>query len=325
MKGGGSAGAEMSSGRRPIALNINFDSIAACLEAKGVEVDRRTFVDPSFGTIMDRFHRLADEYGAPLTIYVIGHDLESSANRSAVRAWSERGDEIGNHTWTHVQGLSRLSLDETRREIRRAHDVIAETVGRPPTGFIAPGWATTRFVVQTLIELDYRYDTSLAPSWVQLVGQAKLRLSSSGIVEVPLLRRGDLTGLLWGSRHAYRATTSRPWRPNRTGLPMLPLPTGPWRMPVWHTMGFLMSRARWEKLLRSAIADTGAFYYLMHPLDLLDPDTDLVGLPDAIRKIDRALVPLEEKLRLLRRSLDIVAEYAEFVTMERLAEQAFSR
>lgn len=318
-------GAEMSSVRRPVALNINFDSVAACLEAHGVKVDRRTFVDPSFGAIMDRFHTLADEYGAPFSTYVIGRDLESGANRAAVRRWSERGDEIGNHTWTHVQGLSRLSLDETRREIGRAHDVIADTVGRAPAGFIAPGWATTPFVVQTLTELGYRYDTSLAPSWVQLVGQLKLRLTSSGIVEVPLLRRGDLTGLLWGSRRAYRATASRPWRPNRTGLPMLPLPTGPFRMPVWHTMGFLLSPARWEKLLRSALADNEAFYYLMHPLDLLDPDTDLVGMPDAIRKIDRALVPLDQKLRLLRRSLDIVAEHAEFVTMEQLAEHAFAR
>jgi hypothetical protein len=56
---------------------------------------------------------------------------------------------------------------------------------------------------------------------------------------------------------------------------------------------------------------------------LLDPDTDLVGLPDAVRRIERITVPLKEKMALLRRSLDVMAERAEFVTMERLAELSF--
>lgn len=305
-----------------VALNINFDSVAACLRAHGVDIDYDTFVDPSFGPIMDRFQRLADEYDAPLTVYVVGEDLLSSRNRERVRTWSEQGHEIGNHTWTHVHGLSNMGLDATRAEIGKAHDAIAETTGAPPRGFIAPGWSTSPFVTRVLIELGYLYDTSLTPSWPQLLGQLKLRLTNSAIVDVPLLRRRDLPGVLWGSRQPYRATVSRPWRPNTTGLTMLPLPTGPFRVPVWHTMSFLMSRGRWESLLRKAMERSRAFYYLMHPLDLLDPDSDLVGLSDAIGHLDRATVPLTEKLARLRHSLDVIAERARFVTMERLAEQA---
>jgi hypothetical protein len=177
--------------------------------------------------------------------------------------------------------------------------------------------------VQVLTELGYGYDTSLTPSWVQLLALAKLRLNSSGDVSVPLLRR-DLPGLLWGCRQPYRATVARPWRPNGSGLATLPLPTARFRLPVWHTMGFLMSPARWERVLRSAMDRNRAFYYLMHPLDLLDPDTDLVGMPDAVRKVERITVPLKEKMALVRRSLDLMAEHGEFVTMERLAQLAFA-
>jgi peptidoglycan/xylan/chitin deacetylase (PgdA/CDA1 family) len=313
----------MTEPRQQIALNVNFDSLSECLRLSGLGVDHRAFVDPSFGAIMERFRKLADEYGAPLTIYVIGRDLLSPTHRRQVKEWSEDGHEIGNHTWSHLQTLSNLSLDETRSEIRQAHELIGETTGRAPRGFIAPAWSTSPFVIQVLTELNYRYDTSLTPSWLQLLALLKLRLNSSASVRVPLVRR-DLPGLLWGCRSPYRATAARPWRPNDAGLAMLPLPTGPFRLPVWHTMGFLMNPGRWERLLRKALTMNRAFYYLMHPVDLLDPDTDLVGMPDAVRKIERITVPLKDKMALLRRSLDVMAERAEFVTMERLAERAFA-
>ena len=307
---------------QPIALNINFDSLSECLRLGGVAVDHRTFVDPCFGAIVDRFRRLADEYGAPLTIYAIGRDLLSPSHRMRVSEWAEEGHEIGNHTWSHPQTLSNMSLAETRREIEAAHDIIGEAAGRAPRGFIAPAWSTSPFVVQVLTELNYRYDTSLTPSWVQLIALLKLRLNSSARASVPVLRR-DLPGLLWGCRSPYRATAARPWQPNKAGLPMLPLPTGRFRLPVWHTMSFVLSERRWESLLRKAMTTNQAFYYLMHPVDLLDPDTDLVGLPDAVRKIERIMIPLKEKMALLRRSLDVLAERGEFVTMERLAESTF--
>ena len=308
---------------QPIALNINFDSLSECLRLSGVAVEHRSFVDPCFGPIMDRFRRLADEFGAPLTVYVIGRDLLSAEHRSAVKEWAADGHEIGNHTWSHPQGLSNMSLDETRDEISRAHELIGETTGTAPRGFIAPAWSTSPDVVRVLTELKYGYDTSLTPSWVQLVALMKLRLNSSNGVSVPLVRR-DLPGLLWGSRQPYRATAARPWRPNGAGLATLPLPTDRLRFPVWHTMGFRMSPKRWEGMLRRSMAMNRAFYYLMHPVDLLDPDTDLVGMPDAVRRIERITVPYKQKLELLRRSLDVMAEQAEFVRMDRLAELSFA-
>jgi hypothetical protein len=178
--------------------------------------------------------------------------------------------------------------------------------------------------VQALTEMKYRYDTSLTPSWVQLIALLKLWLNSSRDVPLPLLRK-DLSGLLWGCRRPYRATPQRPWQPNRTGLAVLPLPTGPFRLPVWHTMGFVLRRGGWERLLRKSLAMNPAFYYLMHPVDLLDPDTDLVGFPSAVRRIERIMVPLREKMALLRRSLDVLADRAEFVTMEALADHALGR
>ena len=158
---------------------------------------------------------------------------------------------------------------------------------------------------------------------MQLIALLKLRFNSNGRVAVPVVRR-DLPGLLWGCRSPYRATASRPWHPNDAGLPVLPLPTARFRVPVWHTMSFVVSERWWETLLRRAMATNRAFYYLMHPVDLLDPGEDLAGLPSSIRKVERIMVPLKKKVALLRRSLDVMAERAEFVTMEALAGAVFT-
>jgi peptidoglycan/xylan/chitin deacetylase (PgdA/CDA1 family) len=305
-----------------VALNLNLDSLSECLRLVGVDVDHRTFVDPCFFAVMDRFLALARRYNAPLSVYVIGQDLLCPDHRRQVRLWSDLGCEIGNHTWSHPQSLSNLSLEETRREVIRAHDIIAEAADTPPAGFIAPAWSTSPTLVRILTEAGYRYDTSLIPSWVQLLALAKLRAKSRADRPIPVLRK-DLSGLLWGCRQPFLATPGRPWRPNERGLPTLPLPTGPARLPIWHTMAFLMPAKTWEWVLRKGLSTNRAFYYVMHPADLLDPDKDLRGLPSALRGIERLDLALAEKMALMQRSLDIIAENAQFVTMQELARRTF--
>jgi hypothetical protein len=312
----------MKRAKKYVALNVNFDSLSECLRLAGVAVDHRTFVDPCFHAVMGRFLDLAARYNAPLSVYLIGQDLLCEDHRTQVKRWSDSGCEIGNHTWSHSQALGNFPVENAREEIARAHDLIADTIGTPPRGFIAPAWSTSPAVIQILTEMGYRYDTSLIPSWVQLVALAKLRLQSKTDLPIPILRK-DLCGLLWGCRQPYRATPRYPWQPNGRGLPVLPLPTGPGRLPIWHTMAFMLPPKGWEWVLRKGLASNRAFYYVMHPADLLDPNEDLRGLPSSLPGIERMHHSIEEKLSLLRRSLDIIAEDAEFVTMEELARRTF--
>ncbi len=311
----------MGDKKRLIALNINFDSLAECLKLSGIEVDSTFFVDPCFFAIMDRFNRIVSEYNAPLSIYLIGKDLLASQHRNQVKKWSEKGHEIGNHSWSHPQSLSNMSSEDIRLEVKQAHDIISETIGHPPKGFIAPAWSTSPQLIQILIELGYKYDTSSIPSWVQLAVLAKLKMKSK-FHNIPLFRK-DFMSFFKGCTQPYLATPENPWQPNLHGLAVLPLPTSQFRIPIWHTMSFLMLQPVFDYFFRHSIEQSKVFYYLMHPLDLLDPKVDLPGLSKDISAIERINIPIEKKEALLRHSLDILSREGEFVTMDELSRHIF--
>jgi len=107
-----------------IGLSINLDSMRECLKLAGAGEAPAGFRDSAFFEIMDRFLSLAGRWQAPLTIFVIGRDLEDPANRARVAEWSALGHEIGNHTYSHFQNLGNLPPARIRDEIRRTHDLI---------------------------------------------------------------------------------------------------------------------------------------------------------------------------------------------------------
>lgn len=308
---------------RPLALNINFDSLSECLKlVRGLPTT--DFRDPCFFEVMDRFLLIAAEYDAPLTIFVIGRDLENNANAEAVARWHEMGHEIGNHSYSHRQDLYLLPRDQVSEEIEKAHELIAHTTGTPPRGFIAPGWTACDHVVNELRRLNYLYDTSLAPTWLLLISQVALRLKSPGGVEMIPWLRADWRACLFGRRHPYVPKVDNYLRaqanPGR-GLPvMLPLPTVPWlRMGIWHTLSFINPRL-YHWLLEHAIRSSQSPYYLMHPSDLIDPDMDLAGFGDDLRGIQRMSVPLTEKEAHLRRALELLTTLGRFVRMSDIAQ-----
>src|SRR5262245_298697 len=110
------------------AININFDSLS---EALGFP---QGFHDKTYFEIADRFFAIAKKYGFKYSIYVIGKDLEQAENRHAVQSWANNGHEIGNHSWSHRLNLGALPYDEMYREVKQAHDAIANTLGTSPHG-----------------------------------------------------------------------------------------------------------------------------------------------------------------------------------------------
>src|ERR1700730_10861303 len=120
----------------PISISINFDTLN---EAYGFPPGYR---DPSFFAAFDRIAELAARYAFPLSIYMIGRDLEHPDHAARVKDCAAMGHEIGNHTWSHHFNIGSLPKDMIRSEIARAHDRIAEVTGIEPVGFICPAWAT---------------------------------------------------------------------------------------------------------------------------------------------------------------------------------------
>lgn len=312
------------------ALNINFDSLRTIIYQKSYGDDQylEKVDDPCFFAILERFVKLAEKYGVPLSFYMIGKDLENTKVADRVLHLSKRGHEIGNHSYSHISNLGNLPYSKIEQEIYKAHLIITDVLnGRNPDGFIAPAWSTSRNLIKALIKFGYAYDTSLFPSFIMPLLQLRLKFASDkGYKKSISVFRKDLWGNLLGSRKPFLASPRNPGnilpfsKRNNRNIICLPLPTIWPRIPVWHSWAFKKSKAEYEKMLRRAIRENTAFYLLMHPADLFDPEKDIKGFPLSLLNFERMSVPLRDKLRLMELAFEVICSECEVVSMERLCE-----
>jgi len=304
--------------KRKTAVVLHLDSLAECAELLGLEHPERvhTVGDPCYTRVMDRFLAIFAEYDVTPSIYLIGRDLEQPYVAEAVRSWSDRGCELGNHTWSHFNDFAWLERDVFEREVRRSHDIIRSVAQKSPAGFAAPSWGYSKRSTALLESLRYQYDLSLAPGWLLDVSQLVLWWKSPGRRDrIPALRPDFLDRQLARGGFSVRAPN------HERGVVQAPLPLGWGRTAFFHTLFFLLPDPIASGLFASAYANNPHFYYTFHALDLIDPASDLQRLDGRFANIVRASVPLARKERLLRRSLERMSEDSEFVTMERLVAE----
>jgi len=106
---------------------------------------------------------LLGRHGVTATFFVLGEVAETFPR--LVRRIAAAGHEIGVHGGKHYQ-LFKLSPEDFRREVGRARELLADTVGRPVHGHRAPAFSIrpdTRWGLQVLAELGFRYDSSVFP------------------------------------------------------------------------------------------------------------------------------------------------------------------
>lgn len=283
------------SAKSPIAISLNFDSLN---EAYGYPPG---FRDVSFFRAFDRVASLAANYGFPLSVYVIGKDMEHAGHAARVREWHAAGHEIGNHTWSHDYSLGSHAPEHVAREISGAHARLADITGVAPAGFIAPAWSTSRVVVRELVRLRYVYDTSVFPSAFLYPLVLKSLASHAGNLRkgLTILRRGDWHLPLVSPLEPYSVDGDfrRVAKGAKDSVLIMPLPA-PSRLQVcrWHTAGFFFGWDRHYAAVEKLAREREGFYYLIHPADFLGPD-DLSA--EHSQYLERMDVPLEEKMRRL--------------------------
>lgn len=296
-------------------INLHFDSLGS-----SVLTHLNPSSDPSFFQIADRFLELSGDYGFKYTISVIGRDLENPAAADRVREWSRLGHEIANHSYSHRENLGYLSRDEIEREVMKSHELIEKVCGKEPRGFTAPAWSASANLLQILLERGYLYDASVFPSYFMWLLLLKVSWSSeSRERREALLQRPDLAANLFASRTPYFSDGESLIRKTGSGLVMLPLPATRFlRIPCWHTMAFLLPERAFNLVLDSCLAGE-YFYYVVHPLDLLDSGDLADGAGDR-RHAYRSDVPLARKELLLRSAIGRIKEKSENMsTLEQIA------
>lgn len=258
----------------------------------------------------------AEARGLPLTLFVVGADLERPSNVSALRPFVRRGDEIGNHSLDHPYALTRLPTRALERQVRVASDRIGEALGVRAEGFRAPGYAVDGRLLDAIARAGLRYDSSVFPCpayyAAKLAALASIRLtgrSSRAIVDHPRV--------LFAPTAPYRPG-ARYWARGDRSLWELPIGvSGRLRLPFIGTSLALAPAPLFGHLVGGA--SRAHFVNLeLHGVDFLDASDGLEALGRF--QIDLR-VPAEAKLARFDRALEALRSAGHrFVCLREVAD-----
>jgi peptidoglycan-N-acetylglucosamine deacetylase len=301
---------------RLCAVSVDLDEISNYFGIYGLKEPAgpaRTLV---YDVAIDRLTALGRELAIPLTLFAVGSDLARPESAAKLRAASEAGCEIANHSLDHRYDLVRLGRREIRRQISEGARAIERATGKEPVGFRAPGYTISDEVFSVLSELGVAYDSSVFPCPVYWLAKTiaitliSLRgRTSRSIVDTPAVLTSPTT--------PYRV--GQPYWRRGSGLVELPVQvTRRARLPFYGTPVTLWG-PRMARYLARASTGTPLVNLELHGIDVLDAADGL----EALRPYQRDVrVPRERKIVCLRAAIEeIRAAGYTFVTLRDAAQQ----
>jgi peptidoglycan/xylan/chitin deacetylase (PgdA/CDA1 family) len=165
------------------AVTLTFDNFGESLDllryghaggalADGVYAPRRG---------VERVLEVLARRGVPATFFVEGWNARKYA--ALAREIVAAGHEVAAHGWMHEQ-WDTLAAEQERALVERTTGVLAEVLGRAPTGWRSPGGLTTTATLGLLRDAGYGYDSSFADEDVPYVMRVAADRAEE-IVELP--------------------------------------------------------------------------------------------------------------------------------------------
>ena len=254
-----------------------------------------------------------------LTFFVVGQDAALDQNRAALRALSDAGHEIGNHSFSHEQWLHLYTEQQIEDDLSRAEAHIERVTGQKLTGFRGPGYSFSRATLEVLKRRSYTFDASTFPTYLGPLA----RMYYFATAKLSLEEKRERAKLFGTLQDGLRPTKPFRWQLDAGELLEIPVTT----MPVFK-IPFHASYILYLSLYSRALA---MLYYrwalgmcrwrgvqpslLLHPLDFLGGDDikELSFFP-AMR------VPSAKKLDVMSEILRLYTTNFNVVTMRQHAE-----
>ena len=103
----------------------------------------------------------------PITLFLVGVDMKVDKKAAKIKELLNAANvELANHSFTHNNDFDRLSVDEKKREIIEAENIIKHVFGVSKLqGYRSPGYLHNKEIVEILMNSGYAYDASLIPSF----------------------------------------------------------------------------------------------------------------------------------------------------------------
>jgi peptidoglycan-N-acetylglucosamine deacetylase len=310
--------------RRPCAsVSLDLDNLWSYLRVRGDPEWERY---PSYlAAVVPLVRQLLDGLACRITVFVVGRDADHDDDASHIATLAAHGHELANHSYSHASWLQRLPRAELEWEIVRAHEAIRRLGGGAPRGFRGPGFSWTPALFECLADLDYHYDASTFPTFLNPLARAFYFWKSNLGAEERKERR-DLYGSF---RDGFRRVRPYRWRLSKErSLLEIPVTTVPLLRTPFHPSYLLFLAQRSERLmfgyLRTALRScqlTGVEpSFLLHPTDLFGPD-----LVPQLAFFPGMQLRTEAKVALLRRVLATLQERFELVGLGAHAQALLGR
>jgi len=305
----------------PGAISADIDTLNSIYRGRGRRRAEYTYAEFRMG--LENLSAFLEPYGVKATLFMVGSDLLIRDNHDAVRAMAAAGHEIANHTHTHAQGFRRLSPEAQDRELAGMEDACVAVTGRRPVGFRSPGWNMGDEALPVLKRRGYLYDSSVHPMFATPAFKALHWLNTSSY------DGGDRTTLgqwsyMFAPLRPYRTDARRLGRRGTDGIVEFPLSVVPGiRAPFWATFLLATGFGAFRTCYRAIRTAGLPIQYMFHLSDFVDyshPDlADQVPASGGIYLPQALAVPLDRKLTLFRKAMDLIVADYRLVTLEQWA------
>jgi len=254
-----------------------------------------------------------DELNLKITFFIVGKDTESEDNNKYLRMITERGHEVGNHSYHHESWLQTYSYEKIEKEIREAEEAIEKVTGQRTTGFRGPGFSWSKDLLKVLESRGYKFDASTLPTYLGPLARMYY-FKKSDLSKEEKKARKELFGKF---SEGFRKLKPYKWDLGEgksiteipvTTMPIFKLPfhlsyliyLGNISMPL---MKFYLNTAiRMCKITNTPIS------FLLHPLDLIGGDqiTQLAFFPGMNVSSSKKVEVFKNVIGLLQKNYDVV-------------------
>jgi len=285
-------------------VHVDLDGLWAIRECYGLPGNDFLVHDPIYEQGVANFLALFERFKIQATFFVAGRDADVPEKQEQLRDIVRRGHEIGNHSYSHQIGFSRLGRTEIRAELERSQEAVQRAVGTTPVGFRAPGYDVSPVLLRELIDLGFRYDSSLLPTFFG----PGLRMIARYLSGSLIAKRTQYGRLVYGRAplQPYRININRPWREDiRSPLVEIPITTSPLlRLPFHGSVAITLGIKHVERIVAALIRRRLPITYVFHGIDLVDlRGINVVGKQKGGRFFN---VPFDEKHRIVEEILALL-------------------
>lgn len=309
---------------KPLAsISLDLDNLWSYMKTHGDAVweDFPTYFDILIPYALDALDRLR----LRVTFFVVGQDTALDKNNDALKLLTERGHEVGNHSFHHEPWLHIHSKERIKWEILETEEQIVRVAGQKPIGFRGPGFSWSLNLLEVLAELDYIYDATTFPTYLVPLATAYYFRNSNFDTEEKNKRKKIRGGLKEGMRPIKHYL----WKlPSSGKLLEIPVTTVPIIKMPFH-MSYLLFLGRFSEFvmllyLKIALAMcllTGTEpSFVIHPTDLLGGDQ-----VSAMRFFPGMELSSARKLQLFDKVIRTLSKHFTLVNMSTHAKSILKR